>query len=75
MGKNFPVFSRGTGNMRAETGSLMTASTAEFSRDRQALKKRKPKELLGTVPLCAVGRISVPPPCFNERFASTSTRD
>jgi hypothetical protein len=25
---NFPVFSRGTGNQRAETGSLMTASSA-----------------------------------------------
>jgi hypothetical protein len=28
---NFPVFSRGTGNQRAETGSLMTASSANFA--------------------------------------------
>jgi hypothetical protein len=35
-GKNFPVFSRETGNYEVETGSPMTASTANFLRNRLA---------------------------------------
>jgi hypothetical protein len=50
---NFPVFSRETGNRRAETGSLMTASSAKnqrFLRDLMAESR-----LLYTVPSTVIG--------------------
>jgi hypothetical protein len=50
---NFPVFSRETGNQRAETGSLMTASSAKnqrFLRDLMAESR-----LLYTVPSTVIG--------------------
>jgi len=39
---NFPVFSRGTGNQRAETGSLMTASSANIMRVFNSLAQSPP---------------------------------